>query len=148
LQKGIAAQEIVVENGSGLSRKERVAPRTLARLLESAWFAPIGPELASSLPVAGVDGTLKRRFAGTAIAGRAHLKTGFLDNVRSIAGFLHGQQGRTLIVVSIINHPNARAATGVQDALLEWAGRTLTESTGCAGMQSASPHPCTRTRPP
>jgi len=148
LQKGIAAQEIVVENGSGLSRKERVAPRTLARLLESAWFAPIGPELASSLPVAGVDGTLKLRFAGTAIAGRAHLKTGFLDNVRSIAGFLHGQQGRTLIVVSIINHPNARAATGVQDALLEWAGRTLTESTGCAGMQSASPHPCTRTRPP
>lgn len=121
-RRGVVAPELVMENGSGLSRIERIAPSTLARLLEMAWSSPIGPELASSLPIAGVDGTMKKRFAnGSAVASRAHLKSGLLDNVRAVAGFVHGEGGRTLIVVSLINHANARAGAAVQEAVVEWA---------------------------
>lgn len=121
-RRGIVAPEVVMENGAGLSRFERIAPTTLARLLELAWLGPFGPELASSLPIAGIDGTMKRRFAtGSAVVGRAHLKSGFLDNVRAVAGYVHGENGRTLIVVSVINHANARAAAAVQEAVVEWA---------------------------
>ena len=133
--RGIAAPELVMENGAGLSRIERISPSTLARLLDFAWTGPLGPELASSLPIAGVDGTMKKRFAGgSAVAGRAHLKSGFLDNVRAVAGYIHGEGGRTLIVVSLINHANARAAAAVQEAVVEWAF-TEASRTRCCGQR-------------
>ncbi len=131
-QRGIAAPELVMENGAGLSRTERISPATLARLLDLAWTSPLGPELASSLPIAGIDGTMKKRFAGgSAVAGRAHLKSGFLDNVRAVAGYIHGDAGRTLIVVSVINHANARAAAAVQEAVVEWAFAEATRARCC-----------------
>jgi D-alanyl-D-alanine carboxypeptidase/D-alanyl-D-alanine-endopeptidase (penicillin-binding protein 4) len=124
--------ELVIENGAGLSRVERIAPRNLARLLAHAWNGPYGPELASSLPIAGVDGTLKRRFNdGSPVSGRAHLKTGYLENVRAIAGYVHGDNGRTLVVVSLINHANARNATAVQEAVVEWALQGATAKRCC-----------------
>ncbi len=133
--RSLPMPELVIENGAGLSRVERIAPRNLARLLAYAWQSPYGPELASSLPIAGVDGTLKRRFNdGSAVSGRAHLKTGYLENVRAIAGYVHGSGGRTLVVVSIINHANSRNAPGVQEAVVEWAFRSA-ESKACCGRR-------------
>jgi D-alanyl-D-alanine carboxypeptidase/D-alanyl-D-alanine-endopeptidase (penicillin-binding protein 4) len=119
--RGLAMPEMVLENGAGLSRQERLSARGLGRLLAAFWNSPLGPELAASLPLAGVDGTLRRRFAGSPAAGRAHLKTGLLDQVRALAGYVHGEGGRTLVVVSLINHANASNAAPAQEALVEWA---------------------------
>ena len=112
--------ELVIENGAGLSRIERVAPANLARLLAHAFASPLMPEFVSSLPLVGVDGTMKNRSGA---AGNAHIKTGLLADVRAIAGYVHAVSGRRYVVVSIINHPNARDAQPAHDALLEWVFR-------------------------
>ena len=128
--RGVAAPGLVLENGSGLSRLERIAPATLAQLLTVAWWSPVGPELAASLPVAGADGTLRRRFAGGALAGRARLKTGLLDQVRALAGYVHRPDGRVLVVVSIVNHPRARESSALHEALVAWAYDNAGDGTG------------------
>jgi D-alanyl-D-alanine carboxypeptidase/D-alanyl-D-alanine-endopeptidase (penicillin-binding protein 4) len=113
--------ELQVENGSGLSRNERISPRHLGELLLYAARSPLMPEYAGSLPIPGVDGTLRRRLAGSPAIGQAHLKTGYLDGVRAIAGYVVDSRGRTIVVVSIINHPQAVNAQGFQEAVVEWA---------------------------
>ena len=120
--KGVQAPELAIENGSGLARDDRVSAATLAALLRSAWASPLMPELAASLPVLSVDGTLRSRSAGAA-GGHAHLKGGTLDGVQSLAGFVLDRDGRRWIVVMMINHPNANAAQGALDALAEWVYR-------------------------
>ena len=120
--KGIDAPELVLENGSGLSREERVSAATLAALLKSAWASGAMPELAASLPIFAVDGTLENRPA-TDSAGRAHLKGGTLTGVQSLAGYVLDRTGRRWIVVMLVNHRNANAAQGAFDALVEWVSR-------------------------
>ena len=117
---GIPTAGLVIENGAGLSRNERITAATLGQMLQSAWRSRTMPELISSLPVAGIDGTARKRLAGSAAAGSAHVKTGTLDGVRSIAGYVLANSGRRYVVVLMINHPNASAARAVQDALMEW----------------------------
>ena len=112
-----ATTGLVIDNGSGLSRDGRVSARLLARLLLTAWSSPVMPELMSSLPVSGLDGTLKRVRA---TLGRAHLKTGSLRDVAGIAGYVLGNSGRRYVVVAIANHPNANAVRPALDALLQW----------------------------
>ena len=115
---GSAADGLIVDNGSGLSREGRVSAQLLARLLQLAWASPVMPELMSSLPVSGVDGTLKR---SRATLGRAHLKTGSLRDVSGVAGYVLADSGRRYVVVAIINHPSANAARPAFDALVQWA---------------------------
>jgi len=117
---GISTDGLVIENGAGLSRNERVSAQSLGELLQAAWRSRTMPELVSSLPIAGRDGTARRRVANSPAAGAAHIKTGTLDGVRSLAGYVLGASGRRYAVVLMINHPNAGAARDVQDALLEW----------------------------
>jgi D-alanyl-D-alanine carboxypeptidase/D-alanyl-D-alanine-endopeptidase (penicillin-binding protein 4) len=119
-RKGIAAPELVMENGSGLSRAGRISAASLAALLQSAWRSPMMPELISSLPVAAVDGTMRKRLRGEGVAGQAHIKTGFLSDTRAIAGFVLDRSGRRQVVVMLVNHPNAREAQPAMDALLRW----------------------------
>jgi serine-type D-Ala-D-Ala carboxypeptidase/endopeptidase (penicillin-binding protein 4) len=114
---GDASGEIVIDNGSGLSRDSRMSAHTLARLLLHAWSSPVMPELASSLPVTGLDGTLRRSRAQQ---GRAHLKTGSLRDVAGIAGYVLGNSGRRYVLVAVINHPNANAGRAALDALVQW----------------------------
>jgi D-alanyl-D-alanine carboxypeptidase/D-alanyl-D-alanine-endopeptidase (penicillin-binding protein 4) len=80
------------------------------------------PEFVSSLPIAALDGTMQRRLAGTPLAGRVHLKTGSLNTVRSMAGYVLDAQGRRVAVVALHNHPrlDTHTAEAVQDALLNW----------------------------
>jgi D-alanyl-D-alanine carboxypeptidase/D-alanyl-D-alanine-endopeptidase (penicillin-binding protein 4) len=118
--KGLAFPELVLENGSGLSRIERVSARNLGELLIAAFRSAVMPELMASLPVAAVDGTLKKRFSGADVAGQAHIKTGSLSGVRAIAGYVLDARGRRVAVVFIVNHANAGNAQIVQDALLRW----------------------------
>ncbi len=110
-----------IDNGSGLSRDERITAQQLARLLQVAWASPLMPELMSSLPLAGADGTL-RRMRGRS-AGLAHLKTGSLRDVAAVAGFVHAASGRRYVLVAIANHPNAAAARPAIDALIDWTAR-------------------------
>jgi D-alanyl-D-alanine carboxypeptidase/D-alanyl-D-alanine-endopeptidase (penicillin-binding protein 4) len=113
--------ELALENGSGLSRVERISPRSLAELLQLGWRSPWMPEYLASLPIAGVDGTLRQRLGGSPAAGRAHIKSGYLDGVRAIAGYVQDASGHMLIVVAMINHPNAVNAQPFFDALTEWS---------------------------
>jgi serine-type D-Ala-D-Ala carboxypeptidase/endopeptidase (penicillin-binding protein 4) len=108
-------------NGSGLSREERVTAHQLARLLQTAWASPLMPDLVASLPVTGVDGTL-RRVRGKAI-GRAHLKSGSLRDVTGVAGYVHGASGKRYVLVAIANHSSAAAARPAIDALVEWTAQ-------------------------
>ena len=108
----------VLDNGSGLSRVERISAQALARLLQTAYGSPLMPELMSALPIAGVDGTLKR--SKSQAPGRAHLKTGSLRDVTAVAGYVHGASGHRYVLVAMVNHPNASAARPAFDALLDW----------------------------
>ncbi len=112
--------ELVLDNGSGLSRRERIAAGNLARLLAAAWQSPLMPEFIASLPLNAVDGTMKKRLNGNGITGRAHIKTGTLEGVKTIAGYVLDRNGRQQIVVFLVNHANAGAAQAAQDALLTW----------------------------
>jgi D-alanyl-D-alanine carboxypeptidase/D-alanyl-D-alanine-endopeptidase (penicillin-binding protein 4) len=110
-----------IENGSGLSRSARISAQGLAQLLLAAWHSPQMPELMASLPIAGVDGTLRRNRSSA--AGSAHLKTGSLRDVVAIAGYVHASSGRRYVLVAIANHPNAGASRAAFDALLDWTIR-------------------------
>ncbi|MBY0418627.1 MAG: D-alanyl-D-alanine carboxypeptidase/D-alanyl-D-alanine-endopeptidase [Pararheinheimera sp.] len=111
---------LMLENGSGLSRSERISPELMAALLHHAIQAKYQPELISSMPLAGVDGTLKRRFTQAQTQGKARLKTGTLRNVTALAGFVTDQSGRTWVVASFINDPKAGRGRVVLDTLIEW----------------------------
>jgi serine-type D-Ala-D-Ala carboxypeptidase/endopeptidase (penicillin-binding protein 4) len=117
---GMHFPELNVDNGSGLSRSGRISARNLGKLLISAWRSPLMPEFISSMPLVAVDGTMRRRLGDSPVAGQAHIKTGYLEGVRTIAGYVNDIQGRSLAVVFLINHADARNAQAAQDALLDW----------------------------
>ncbi|MDP1525990.1 MAG: D-alanyl-D-alanine carboxypeptidase/D-alanyl-D-alanine-endopeptidase [Rhodocyclaceae bacterium] len=126
IQKGLNFPELILDNGSGLSRRNRIAAASLAKLLDLAWRSAIMPELVASLPIAAIDGTTKKKYNGNGIAGQAHLKTGSLEGVRGIAGYLLDKTGRRHLVVFMVNHPNAAQAQPAFDALLDtlWRGES------------------------
>jgi len=111
----------LLDNGSGLSRQDRISAQALARLLQTAYRSPWMPELMASLPIAGVDGTVKDRRALP--EGSAHLKTGSLRDISAVAGYVLAASGKRYVVVAIANHPNAKAARPAFDALLDWVVR-------------------------
>jgi D-alanyl-D-alanine carboxypeptidase/D-alanyl-D-alanine-endopeptidase (penicillin-binding protein 4) len=78
------------------------------------------PEYVASLPLAALDGTMRKRLHGEPVAGQAHMKTGLLSDARSMAGYLLDAKGRRQIVVMLMNHPNAPDAEASNDALLRW----------------------------
>ncbi len=131
--KGLSFPELVMENGSGLSRIARISARNLGQLLLSAYNSPVMPELMASLPLVAVDGTMKKRLNGADVAGQAHIKTGTLEGVRAIAGYVLNSRGRRVVVVFLVNHPNAGKAQPAQDALLNWIYRN--EAVDCCRRQ-------------
>ncbi|WP_026144859.1 D-alanyl-D-alanine carboxypeptidase/D-alanyl-D-alanine endopeptidase [Pseudomonas asplenii] len=117
-QKGITAPHLVMENGSGLSRAERVSAREMASMLQAAWKSPYAAEFISSLPITGMDGTMRKRLKHTAMSGEAHIKTGTLNTVRAIAGFSRDSNGTTWAVVAILNDPKPWGASAILDQVL------------------------------
>jgi serine-type D-Ala-D-Ala carboxypeptidase/endopeptidase (penicillin-binding protein 4) len=132
---GPVATALVLDNGSGLSRDSRVNAQLLNRLLLAAWGSPVMPELVASLPVSGLDGTLRR---SRATLGRAHLKTGSLRDVAGVAGFVLADSGRRYAVVAIVNHANANAARPAFDALVQWVAN---DAAAPPGLAPAPPSP-------
>ena len=108
-ERKIAMPGLVIENGSGLSRNERVTAGGLAQLLAAADRSSAREEFASSLAVAATDGTVQRRFQNGTVAGQALLKTGTLEGVRALAGYVIDAQGRRWIVVGH-HQPSQRRA--------------------------------------
>lgn len=120
---GTGEGQPVFDNGSGLSMEGRVTAAGLARMLQVAWRSPVMPELMSSLPIVGVDGTLRRRQLRSGAA--AHLKSGTMPEygVSGLAGYVDGASGRRYVLVAIANHTNAAAARAAFDALVDWTAQ-------------------------
>ena len=120
--KGLQTEAIVLENGAGLSREARITAKAMASFLTFAWTQPYMPEYLASMSLTGLDGTLRRRFRDTDLVGKAHLKTGSLDHVTAIAGYLQSRSGRRFAVVALQNHEDIHRGPGeeVQEALLRW----------------------------
>jgi len=119
-EAGIDRHGVVLENGAGLSREERITAADLARLLQTVWNRPYAAEFIATLPVAGVDGTARRRFKDSPIREWAHVKTGTLRDVRAIAGFAQSQSGTPYVIAAVIEHANAAQAGEALTALFDW----------------------------
>ena len=119
---GFEFSELAFDNGAGLSREARITAADFGALLRFAWQQPYMPEYLSSMSLAGLDGTLRRRMRGGPLQGSAHLKTGSLDHVAGIAGYLQARSGRRFAVVVLQNHHDIHRGYGdeTQEALLRW----------------------------
>ncbi len=118
---GLSDRGLVLDNGSGLSRGERISPAQLAGLLRAGQAGAQAPELLSTLPIAGVDGTLSRRLKDGPATGLARLKTGTLRDAVGLAGFVNDASGKPWVFVALLNHPEAaRKGRPVLDALVTW----------------------------
>jgi D-alanyl-D-alanine carboxypeptidase/D-alanyl-D-alanine-endopeptidase (penicillin-binding protein 4) len=119
--RGIEMAGLELVNGSGLSRATRISAATLAGVLRAAYSSPYAPEFLASLPLAGIDGTLRNRMR-TSPGGAVRLKTGHIDGVSGIAGYVTAASGKTYVVVCLINDPRVDSGAGepVQAALVQW----------------------------
>lgn len=120
--KGLESSNLALENGAGLSREARITASDMASLLRFAWRQPYMPEYLASMSLSGLDGTLSRRFRRSELLGKAHLKTGSMDHVTAIAGYLQARSGRRFAVVSMQNFEDIHRGPGeeVQEAVLRW----------------------------
>lgn len=118
-EKGVP--EVVVENGSGLSRKARISPAQMTHLLNAIWRHPYRPELIASLPILGKDGTLRKRFRkNEAPAGNGHLKTGSLSGVITISGFFRDRKGDYFLLTLFSEKQSRRSVHRLQDDMIKW----------------------------
>ena len=124
-QHGLDDTELVIDNGSGLSRVTRITADLMNDLLHHAFDNPYMPEFMASMSINGLDGTTRKRFRGRPEAGRMHLKTGRLDDVAAVAGYVVAKSGTRYTVVLMINHDNVHQGPGIeiQNALLKWVHR-------------------------
>jgi D-alanyl-D-alanine carboxypeptidase/D-alanyl-D-alanine-endopeptidase (penicillin-binding protein 4) len=125
----IASTGLVLDNGSGLSRSERITPQQLAQVLRTSAASLWSAELVTSLPIAGLDGSMRRRLKDTPAALRSRIKTGSLRDVAAIAGYVRDLSGKDWIVVAIINAPDAKRGRAALDALIAWVASTATTTT-------------------
>jgi D-alanyl-D-alanine carboxypeptidase/D-alanyl-D-alanine-endopeptidase (penicillin-binding protein 4) len=120
-ERGLDLSGVDIDNGSGLSRSTHISALQMARVLNAAYHSPFAPEYLASLPLAGMDGTLRSRMKSSP-AGSVRLKTGHLDSVSGVAGYVTNSAGKTYVLVSLVNHVRADfgAAEPVHAALVSW----------------------------
>jgi D-alanyl-D-alanine carboxypeptidase/D-alanyl-D-alanine-endopeptidase (penicillin-binding protein 4) len=120
-QRGLALDEMNIDNGSGLSRATHISVLQMAKVLGAAYHSRFAPEFIASLPLAGIDGTLRARMK-TSAAGSVRLKTGHLDGVTGVAGYVTTASGKTYVLVSLVNDPRADYGAGepIHAALVSW----------------------------
>jgi len=125
-RQGIDDNGLVMENGSGLSRLEKISPYQMALLLQAGLRSNWSPEFLASLPIVGVDGTMRRRLKDSPAAQRARLKTGTLKNVVAVAGYVYDAKGQPCVVAAMMNSDLAGDGRGraVLDALVDWIARS------------------------
>jgi D-alanyl-D-alanine carboxypeptidase/D-alanyl-D-alanine-endopeptidase (penicillin-binding protein 4) len=120
-ERGFDLTGVDIDNGSGLSRSTHITVLQMAKVLNAAYHSRFAPEYLASLPLAGMDGTLRARMKSTP-AGSVRLKTGHLESVSGVAGYVTAPTGKTYILVSLVNHIRADfgAAEPVHAALVAW----------------------------
>jgi serine-type D-Ala-D-Ala carboxypeptidase/endopeptidase (penicillin-binding protein 4) len=120
-ERGLALQDVDVENGSGLSRTAHISVLQMAQVLNAAYHSRFAPEFIASLPLAGIDGTLHSRMKSSP-PGAVRLKTGHIDGVSGVAGYVTAGSGKTYVLVSLINSVRADEGAGepVHAALVSW----------------------------
>jgi len=120
--KSLDSNQLLLTNGAGLSRDTRVTASLLNKVMQSAWTSPYMPEYVASLPLNGMDGTMRNRARGSKMSGRMHVKTGSLDEVSAVNGFVYSQSNRVFAVTGMVNHELADRGPGTEllDALLIW----------------------------
>ncbi|HEV2287948.1 MAG TPA: D-alanyl-D-alanine carboxypeptidase/D-alanyl-D-alanine-endopeptidase [Candidatus Acidoferrales bacterium] len=118
---GITPSDVLVNDGSGLSRENLVTPQAVVALLEYARRQPWGDSFASTLPVAGVDGTLDNRMKGTPAEGRVEAKTGSVEHTQALSGFATTVNGEHLGFSIFVNHngTTGRDAANLIDTICE-----------------------------
>ena len=143
---GIDDSGFVIENGSGLSRIERISPLQMGGLLKAGLRSNWAPEFQASMPIAAMDGTMRRRLQGTLAAGRARLKTGTLRNVVALAGYVPDAAGTQHVVVAMVNDERAGDGRGraVVDALVDWVARSGTATAPATATDAAQAGPALR----
>ena len=122
--RDISDAGLVMENGSGLSRIERISAWQMGKVLQAGLRSKWAPEFQASLPIAGVDGTMRRRLKDTAAFERARIKTGGLGNVAAVAGYVPDANGQLCVVVAMINSERAGSGRAALDALIDWVARS------------------------
>jgi serine-type D-Ala-D-Ala carboxypeptidase/endopeptidase (penicillin-binding protein 4) len=129
-RNAIKDKGLVLENGSGLSRTERITPTQMTALLTIASRSNWAPEFMASLPIAALDGTMRRRLRESAAAQQARLKTGTLNGVVALAGYVSDGTNQPCVAAAFINHPLAtsKVAQPILDALVDWVTQSKTES--------------------
>lgn len=116
---GIPRSGFDFSDGSGMSTYNRVSPRAGVALLRWAATQPWGASWRASLPIGGIDGTLKRRFSGSILEGRVWAKTGTLDATNALSGYLRAASGRELVFSAFANDvPGGGSVATVLDAIL------------------------------
>jgi serine-type D-Ala-D-Ala carboxypeptidase/endopeptidase (penicillin-binding protein 4) len=120
-ERGFDLQGIDIDNGSGLSRSTHITALQMARILSGAFHSHFAPEFMASFPLAGMDGTLRSRMKSSPL-GSVRLKTGHIDGVSGVAGYVTAANGKTYVLVSLVNHPRADFGAGepVHAALVAW----------------------------
>jgi D-alanyl-D-alanine carboxypeptidase/D-alanyl-D-alanine-endopeptidase (penicillin-binding protein 4) len=124
-RQGVNDAGLVIENGSGLSRLERISAGQMGALLKAGLRSDWAPEFQASMPIVAVDGTMRKRLKDSPAAGHARMKTGTLTNVVAIAGYVRDALGQQCVVVAMINSDQANDGKGraVLDALVDWVAR-------------------------
>jgi D-alanyl-D-alanine carboxypeptidase/D-alanyl-D-alanine-endopeptidase (penicillin-binding protein 4) len=119
-KQGLTAEDVSIDNGSGLSRAERGRAAAMTQLLRTSWRSSWGKTLFDSLPVAGEDGTLANRMTRSLARGNAFMKTGTLTDVRALSGYVRGQSGRIYAVTVLVNDAHADKSLPATDSFIEW----------------------------
>ncbi|MBZ2167355.1 D-alanyl-D-alanine carboxypeptidase/D-alanyl-D-alanine-endopeptidase [Marinobacter sp. F4216] len=117
-RKGIDTEGMVIDNGAGLTRHGRITARQGVQLLQHAWDSPFSMDLLASMPIIAMDGTMARRLRNSGMDGSGRVKTGYLQNVRSIAGFTRDEHNTTWAVVGMVNNDPAWNGQAVLDRVL------------------------------
>lgn len=129
-QRSVAMPGLHMDNGAGLSRNARATAAGLVRLLRAADASTFRDAFESSLAISAVDGTVQDRFRE--IPGQALLKTGTLDGVRAIAGYVQAGSGRRYAVAAMVNDPHAAQAAGALEYLVQWVDTEGAAPVRCA----------------
>lgn len=119
-KQGLTPEDVSLDNGSGLSHAERAKASVMTQLLRKTWRSTQGKTLFDSLPVAGQDGTLFNRMTRSVVRGNAFMKTGTLNDVRALSGYVRGQTGQIYAVTVLVNDPNAEKSLPAIDSFIEW----------------------------
>ncbi len=129
--------DIVIDDGCGLSKNNRVTARLLAQILLFAKNQPWADRFTGSLSIAGVDGTLKRRMRHTPAAGKVYAKTGTIDGVKSLSGYvLDGENKPRIVFVTLFNFP--------QSSPLRWQSKTVQDRICIVLAQAVAGQPTTQ----